>query len=128
MPSAGRTGGSPALSPTIFRISAATATLALATSTACSLGSTSSTDWHRAQRPRSISRKTNLPSCIISQGLRREEEFWCADPKMVSLSYFAGVPGFLLASDPGNPDEMAELVLGFAADGRTRGRTSAVPG
>jgi hypothetical protein len=75
---------------------------------------TSAENPHLAVNARSRKGKTNLLSCVIAQGLRRGEEFWCCDPKEVSLRHFLGLDGFVLASDPDNPGQMAALVLAFA--------------
>jgi hypothetical protein len=58
--------------------------------------------------------KTNLHLGFASQGLRRGEEFYAVDPKRKSLLALRGVPGFHLANDPGNPEQMVGFIKGFA--------------
>jgi len=57
---------------------------------------------------------TNIHLAFSSQGLRRGEEFYTVDPKRKSMLVLRGVPGFHLANDPGNPEQMVGFITGFA--------------
>jgi hypothetical protein len=57
--------------------------------------------------------KTNVNLGIAAQGLRRGEQVTAIDPKRVSLACLRGVPGFVLANDPGNVPAMWAAIADF---------------
>jgi hypothetical protein len=68
---------------------------------------------HIAFCARTMAGKTNCVCCICAQALRRGEEVWAVDPKIVSLEHFRFVPGFRLANDPDDVAAMAQLIISF---------------
>jgi hypothetical protein len=60
--------------------------------------------------------KTNVKLAIIATGLHRGERFTAIDPKRISLECLRGVPGFTLASDPGNVGYMWEVIADYRAE------------
>ena len=73
--------------------------------------------------------KTNVNLAIIGQGLRRGERFTAIDPKRVSLTCLAGVPGFTLANDPRDVPAMWKAIHDFreAMDDAIDGLGDGVP-
>ena len=69
-------------------------------------------DPHAAVQGHTRSGKTNENLSFAAQALQRGESVTCVDPKRVSMRCLEGVPGFTLANDPRNVQEMWDAISG----------------
>lgn len=77
---------------------------------------TTAEDPHAMVGGRTRRGKTNVNLAIGGQALHRGERITAIDPKRVSLHVLRGVPGFTLANDPGNVDEMWAAIHAFKTE------------